>query len=172
MNLAFTILALVMLQSNVGNAANTVPGHQSADEAAVLAVLDQYMIAITKSDYAAMDALQTPGGMTYQWRPAKTGGMHITAHPTSYWSDPANDDGSKFKERYWSPTVMIRGGIAVVWTPYEFWINGQTSHCGIDVFDFVKTDGRWLVSNSTWTVEPDSCDSLRPNDASMIRPKN
>ena len=66
--------------------------------------------------------------------------------------------------------MLIRGGIAVVWAPYEFWIDGETSHCGIDVVDFVKIGGTWLVSNSMWTVEPDACAGLRPAEAAELRP--
>jgi len=58
----------------------------------------------------------------------------------------------------------------VVWPPYEFWEDGKTSHCGVDVFDFVKIDGRWRVSNSTWTVEPHACAELRPKHVSQLRP--
>ena len=60
----------------------------------------------------------------------------------------------------------------MVWRPYEFWEDGKTSHCGVDVFDFVKIDGRWRVSNSTWTVKPEACASCdrstRPNFAPQI----
>jgi hypothetical protein len=48
-------------------------------------------------------------------------------------------DGMTYRGRYWSPTVLIRGSLAAVWAPYEFWIDGRTSHCGVDVFDCVKT---------------------------------
>lgn len=133
--------------------------------------MDRYLTAISESNLEAQAAMQTPDGMTYQWRPTEAGGMHITAHPNSFWSDPSQDDGRVLRERYWSPNVMIRGGIAVVWAPYEFWIDGETSHCGVDVVDFVKTDGEWLVSNAMWTVEPKACDELRPEDATTLRPK-
>ena len=33
------------------------------------------------------------------------------------------------------PVVHVRGSLAVVWTPYEFWRDGKTSHCGVDVFE-------------------------------------
>ena len=66
--------------------------------------------------------------------------------------------------------MMIRGGIAVVWAPYECWVDGETSHCGIDVFDFVTVDRQWLVSNSMWTVESEACAELRPADTSTPRP--
>lgn len=146
-------------------------GHQPSEEAAVLEVLDRFMTAISESDLEAQAAMQTPDGMTYQWRPAKGGGMHITARPNSYWTDSSRDDGQVYRERYWSPTVMIRGGIAVVWAPYEFWIDGETSHCGVDVLDFVKIDGEWLVSNAMWTVEPEACTELRPVETSNLRPE-
>ncbi len=148
------------------------PGHQSGEEAAVLAAMDRYMTAISANDLQAMAALQTPEGMTYRAAVTESGNMDIVPHPNSYWIDPARDDGRTYRERYWSPTVLIRGDIAVVWAPYEFWIDGETTHCGVDVFDFIKSDGQWLVSNSMWTVEPDACDELRPEDASMIRPRD
>lgn len=157
-------------------------GHQPDEEAAVLDALDRHVTAISETDLDAMAAMMMPEGMTYVWRPlydvgddgiwrrAEGGGMEIVARPNSHWTDPSRDDGRVRRERYWSPTVMIRGGIAVVWAPYEFWTNGETTHCGVDVFDFVKIDGRWLVSNSMWTVEPEACPELRPADTSSLRP--
>lgn len=174
MNRIVSSIAVLALLSGCGNSASQQPpvpgGHQPGEEETILEALDRYMTAISESDYQAQAAMQTPGGMTYQWRPTDDGGMHITEHPTSFWSDPSRDDGRVLRERYWSPSVMIRGGIAVVWAPYEFWIDGETSHCGVDVVDFVKTEGTWLVSNAMWTVEPDACDELRPADATELRP--
>lgn len=140
------------------------------EEAEVLAVMDRYMKAISEKDFKTMAALQTPEGMTYRARAVEGGGWDIVARTNAYWADSTHADTSAIRERYWSPTVLIRGGIAVVWTPYEFWIDGKTSHCGVDVFDFVKVGGEWRVSNSMWTVEPNACDELRPADASLIRP--
>jgi len=46
----------------------------------------------------------------------------------------------------------------------------QASHCCVDVFNFLKIEGEWRVSNSMWTVEPDACGGLRPSDTATIRP--
>jgi len=73
-------------------------------------------------------------------------------------------------ERHWSPTVLVRGHVALVWTPYEFRLDGRRSHCGIDTFDLVKADGDWRVANAMWTVEPDGCESLGPPGLSSMRP--
>jgi len=58
----------------------------------------------------------------------------------------------------------------VVWAPYEYWVDGKTSHGGVDVFDFVKIEDKWRVSNSMWTVEPEACDESRPGGVKAIRP--
>ncbi len=168
-----SVIALLSACASSAPPTQGVPaGHQSDEEAAVLEAMDRYMTAISASDLQAMAAMQTPEGMTYRGRASEGGDMEITAHPNSYWTDPSRDDGHTYRERYWSPTVLIRGGIAVVWAPYEFWIDGETSHCGVDVFDFVKIDGKWLVSNSMWTVEPNACAELRPVGTQKLRPED
>lgn len=167
----FAICAL--LWSCTSPAPETPPGpagHQPGEEAAVLDAMNRYVAAISASDLETMAEMQTPEGMTYRARATGGGDMEIVARPNSYWIDPSQADGHAYLERYWSPTVLIRGGIAVVWAPYEFRMDGQRSHCGVDVFDFVKIGGEWRVSNSTWTVEPDACDELLPADTSLLRP--
>jgi ketosteroid isomerase-like protein len=152
-------------------AATAPAGHQSGEESAVLAVMDAWMRSITSGDRQAMAALQTPEGMTYRARHGADGeGIEVTSASSAYWADPAREDGRRRQERYWSPSVFVRGLVAVVWAPYEFQVDGQVSHCGIDVVNFVKKDGRWLVANAMWTVEPGACDELRPADPGAIRP--
>lgn len=148
-----------------------LPGHQPGEEAAILAMIDRYMIAISTRDLQTMAAMQMHDGMTYVARPKKDGGaIEIVGRPNSYWVDPKQAAGPPLRERYWSPTVLMRGSIALVWAPYEFWEDGKTSHCGVDTFDLVKVDGQWRVANAMWTVEPDACPGLRPADASAVRP--
>jgi len=108
--------------------------------------------------------------MTYRIRARDDGGWDVLARSNAEWVAPERADDRTYRERYWSPTVMIRGAMALVWAPYEFWINGETSHCGVDVFSFAKIDGAWKVTNSMWTVEPNACAELRPADPAAIRP--
>ncbi len=61
------------------------------------------------------------------------------------------------RERIWSPEVRVHGPIASVWTPYDFWVDGKFSHCGIDIFDLVKTAEGWKISALTYTVERAGC---------------
>ncbi len=149
----------------------TPAGHQPAEEVAILAVMDAYMLEISSNDLAAMGARQTPEGMTYRLRARPDGGWDVRARSNQEWVAPAMATNQTYRERYWSPTVLIRGAMALVWAPYEFQIDGKTSHCGIDVFSFARIDDTWKVSNSMWTVEPQACDELRPADPGEIRPR-
>ena len=92
------------------------------DEAAVLAAMDRYLAAISARDLDTMASMQTPDGTNYRARALPGGGMEVLGRPNSYWVDPARKDGHAHRERYWSPTVLVRGSIAMVWAPYEFWI--------------------------------------------------
>ncbi len=144
-------------------------GHQPAEQAAVLAAFDRYLEAVSANDLRAMASMQTPDGMTYRARIAAGEAPQIVGRSNAWWVAPERAGGPPLRERYWSPTVLIRGPIALVWAPYEFKVDGKTTHCGIDVFDFVKTDGRWIVSNAMWTVEPDGCAELRRTDPTARR---
>ena len=139
------------------------------EEAAILAVIDRFMHAVGTNDSAAMAELRIEGGSTIVSRRDPAGGeaplVTRRVFTPSTTARPATN-----KERYWDPVVLVRGGIAVVWTPYEYWSGDKSSHCGIDVFDMMKDKGVWKIANAMWTVEPDACAAMRPKDLSKLRP--
>jgi Putative lumazine-binding len=59
----------------------------------------------------------------------------------------------KMRERTWNPDVSIHGLIATFRAPYDFWIDGKLSHCGVDAFDLIKTEDGWKIAGGVYTVE-------------------
>ena len=110
------VLVLMLLLASCGSAPapHAPAGHQPGAEADVLAAMDRYLQAISANDFDAMAAMQTPDGMTYRARPREGAAMEIVGQPNAYWVDPARAGGPPVRERYWSPTVLVRGSIAVV----------------------------------------------------------
>jgi hypothetical protein len=49
-------------------------------------------------------------------------------------------------------TIKIDGPLAVVWTPYNFYYNGQFSHCGVNSFHLVRFKDGWKIQYliDTW----------------------
>ena len=147
--------------------AQTTP--PNPEDAAILAVIDRFMDAISTNDAALMAELRIDGGSTIVSRSnaADPAAPLVTRR---VFTPSASSRPSTGKERYWDPVVHVRGGIAVVWTPYEYWNDGKSSHCGIDVFDLMKDKGVWKIANAMWTVEPEACAALRPKDPAKLRP--
>ena len=67
--------------------------------------------------------------------------------------------GDRLVERMWEPRVETDGRVASLWEPYDFHVGGRFSHCGIDVFQFVRTADGWKISTLTYTLETTSCSS-------------
>ncbi len=57
--------------------------------------------------------------------------------------------------------ISVHHNIAVAWVPYEFQVEGEFSHCGIDVFTFFKIEGDWKIVNTAYSVEKRGCEELR-----------
>ena len=60
-------------------------------------------------------------------------------------------------ERLLDYSVQVDGNLAHVWTPYEFWYNGEFSHCGANAFTLVKTDEGWKIIHLIDSRRKSSC---------------
>ncbi len=48
-------------------------------------------------------------------------------------------------EKLLSFTVRIDGNLASVWTPYEFYLNNELSHCGANSFQLFNNNNSWEI---------------------------
>ena len=51
----------------------------------------------------------------------------------------------KWDERLLSFNIQIDGNMANAWTPYEFWFNGEFSHCGVNSFQLFYDGASWKI---------------------------
>jgi hypothetical protein len=160
------LLLIALVTIGVSPAAHSQTLSSSADQTAILAVVDRFMDAVSASDFAAIARLRLEKSYNIVEGPGEGERTRVTRRMF----DPDTAKRGDYRERYWDPLVHVRGSIAIVWTPYEFWQDGKTSHCGIDVFEMVKQEGTWRIGHMMWTVEPEACPALRPKDAGRVRP--
>lgn len=66
-------------------------------------------------------------------------------------------DSVDFKEVIFDYRIRMDGPMAHVWTPYEFWINEQFSHCGVNSFQLVKRGGKWRIIYLIDTRRKENC---------------
>ena len=129
-------------------------------EAEVIAAVQEWLNALNANDRDALARLTHKDGVQFSARylPGRTG-IRVRTN-----RDDLNDASPqpRFYERFWNPRVLVRADLAQFWAPYSFDIDGKRSHCGIDNFTMMRIEGRWVLTNASWTVEPPetSCAAL------------
>lgn len=51
----------------------------------------------------------------------------------------------KIEERLLSFNIQVDGNMAHAWTPYEFYVDGNFSHCGVNSFQLFNDAGDWKI---------------------------
>ncbi|MDF4202827.1 nuclear transport factor 2 family protein [Maribacter sp. SA7] len=68
-------------------------------------------------------------------------------------------DSIPFHEKILDYKIQIDGGMAHVWVPYEFWYNGEFSHCGVNSFQLFKEKDAWKIIYLVDSRRREDCDS-------------
>jgi len=53
----------------------------------------------------------------------------------------------KIEERIFDVQTLENEHIATVWVPYEFYVNGNFSHNGVNVFTLLRLDQQWKITS-------------------------
>ena len=53
--------------------------------------------------------------------------------------------------------VNVSNGIAMVWASYKFYLGEKFHHCGIDVFQLLKTERGWKIVSVFYTIKTGNC---------------
>jgi len=61
-------------------------------------------------------------------------------------------------ERIVFDVVKVDGALAMAWTPYRFYRNGQFSHCGTNAFQLVKIKDKWKIQYLIDTRRKQGCE--------------
>ncbi len=128
---------------------------QSTDPAGVVKAM---FAAMQAKDTAAIRAVIHPairlvGTATVQGAPAHRLGT------MDGWIRGVGRSTAQAEERTFDHETRIDGNLATVWTRYEFYRDGNFSHCGIDAYQLVKLNGKWLISAGADTGRrtPEEC---------------
>ncbi|WP_281766028.1 Cif family virulence factor [Neptunitalea lumnitzerae] len=89
----------------------------------------------------------------------KTGAtqLHNETYETFVKSIGSIPDNVTFEERILNYDIRVDGDMANAWTPYEFYLNGEFSHCGVNSFQFLKTEEGWKIIYLVDTRRRESC---------------
>ncbi|UCC84242.1 MAG: hypothetical protein JSW46_04750 [Gemmatimonadota bacterium] len=140
----------IVLVSALGFALQT-PARAQTPEDEVVDVVQRLLDAISDRDSASFRALVMPQLQNLVVFP-EDDSVRLAWRETEESIRSLGSPGPKYLERMWEPTVLVSGPIAAVWTPYDFYRDGEFSHCGVDAFHLVRTSQGWRVAAIMYTV--------------------
>ena len=125
------------------------------EEAAILALTDSALAAVTRSDFIAFTDLMVDSAVTFsagmrngEYRMRVARRAEVRRRPST----------GRYVELGFRPEIRVSVPLAMVWLPYDFYRDGTWSHCGVDLFTLLKVDGRWRIAAMAWSVEqPPAC---------------
>jgi hypothetical protein len=147
--LAFS-LSLLPLLAPSSRAQGTDPNTMAA-----IAVADSVLAALSNGDNATLKRLTLDSAIV-GGAGARNGIERVSL---GSWARYTSRTGpSSFTERGFGATARVQDRVAQVWVPYDLYVGKTWSHCGVDAFTLLKSEGRWRVASLVYTIEqPPAC---------------
>lgn len=154
MNLRRAQLTCCTITAAIASLSNAIEAQTPRDS--VVATVQEFFRSMEANDASAAARILTSDGFAYATR---RHGDSVTVRSRSFQShlDRLREARDVILERMWNPVVQVHETVAMVWTPYDLYVNGTFSHCGIDVFTLVREREGWKISSVSYTVQPTEC---------------
>jgi ketosteroid isomerase-like protein len=150
--LAGTMLAIASMGMHA-NAQDQKP------QESVKAAVESLFNAMRNADSAGVMAAFAPGAVLQGVGPDAQGKTVVrTTEIGRFASAVGRQARDAFDERVSFSQISIDDALASVWTPYQFYLKGQFSHCGVNAFHLVRMDnGAWKIQHLIDTRRKEGC---------------
>lgn len=122
----------------------------------VLAVVQQYFDAIEKRDSIAFHNIFLKDAYNFYVQERDEVVLVGSQSPEDF-----NFSAERLvveKMRNTGVVVRVHKRMAMVWAPYDLWVNEKFSHCGMNAFTLIKGTAGWRIASLSFTVEREGCD--------------
>jgi len=146
-------IVLTVLAFSISSKAQTA-------EDSVKAVVTNLFTAMIKSDTTLLKSCFADSMVLQTIARGKSGGAEVKSETAATFvkSISSLKPGSA-DEQITFGTVLIDGPLALVWTPYKFYYNGQFSHCGVNSFHLVRFKDGWRIQYLIDTRRRTGCEN-------------
>ena len=130
-----------------------------SDEKVLVDIVQGFFDAMEARDMDGLSRNVHPDAQYVSVRPGESGAV-ISMQSHASWVERLPTIEGTLLERMAEPAVLIDGDIAVVWTRYDFHLDGQFHHCGRNAFQFLRGDEGWQMISVNWTIEMEADESF------------
>jgi hypothetical protein len=129
------------------------------EKKAILEKVELFFQSLEKQDTALYRSLFMPDAQGWSVRVRNDSILHRNWFNADRVKSLINPS-SIVQEQKLSYEIKVHQQIAMAWVPYTLSVSGKFSHCGIDLFTFIKTDQGWKITSCSYTIEPNGCDAI------------
>jgi hypothetical protein len=118
---------------------------QNGDED-IKTTINNLFDGMRKSDTALIRSAFAPNSVLQTIVKTKDGQTRVrTEAVDSFIMSIARPHKEVYDERITFGTIKVDADLAIVWTPYQFFVDDKFSHCGVNSFQLVKFNGQWKI---------------------------
>jgi hypothetical protein len=129
------------------------------DETAVKQVINNLFTGMKQSDTAMIRAAFSGEPILQTIVRSREGQTMVRTEPLdSFLVSISHPHTEIYDERISFGTIKIDGDLAIVWTPYKFYLGDQFSHCGVNSFQLVRLNNLWKIQYLIDTRRRQGCD--------------
>ena len=151
--LILPIFITAMLTMNFSNA-------QNDDADAVRQSIEVFFDGFHKQDSAIIKSVVSPEIRLQTMGTDREGNNRLRSDEFGQFikSIVSIPDSINFKEEILDFKIQVDGPMAHAWTPYNFWINGERSHCGVNSFQLFHDGKGWKIIYLADTRRREGCE--------------
>jgi len=125
----------------------TATAQQSASEQEVKKTIETFFEAFHKGDTTLLKTVLADKIVIQTTFTNKEGKSQLVEEEVSklITAIGTRPSDQKWEEKLLDYQIKVDGTMANAWTPYEFWFNGQFSHCGVNSFQLFNDNGSWNI---------------------------
>ena len=128
-------------------AVSQVSAQASTEDAAVKAAIDRFFEGFHQRDTAAMQKVLSPGVFMQRIGRDQEGTPRLKNESIGDFlaSMARLPDTLQIRERLLDYRIQVDGDMAHAWTPYEFYVQGEFHHCGVNSFQLFHDGEGWRI---------------------------
>ena len=131
---------------------------QQTERDAIKQTVNTMFNAIRRGDSTLLRSTFAMGIVFHSVANKKDGTVSLeTENPDDFIKMVGTPHKGIYDERITFADIKIDGPLASVWAPYKFYLGNTFSHCGVDVFQLMKTKDGWKIIYIADTRRKDNC---------------
>ena len=129
----------------------------ASEEAQLSALADQLLQAIHDKSEAGVLALIDPAGGLTGAGISPTGEHRVAHIDWPAFAKRIAASPQTVTERNYHPLIRVDSDLGMLWASYDVVADGKRIMCGVNQFDFVRSNGTWKILNVTFTRRTTNC---------------